>query len=442
MACLQGAPRAAGQPAGTGMSCAERRRTARALFDAAVAAADPARAVSRALGAQPLPAPGPGGRTLIIAFGKAAPAMTRATLGHVTAPWQAICVTQHGNPTSLPDAVTMHHTGHPVPDEAGLAATCTVLDMLDATGPADRVVALISGGGSALLPAPVSGLTLADKIAVNRRLLESGLDIVQMNLVRQQLSRLKGGGLARCAAPAPVTALILSDVIGDDLRAIASGPTAAPIGTAAEAAALLRNVGLWPDLPPAVRAHLAKPAPRAAPPAAADNRLVGSNRFSLDAARTEAQARRIAAHILSDRLTGDVGKAAKAILDAAAAAAPGATLLFGGETTVHLRGAGTGGRNQELALCVALGARARDLPQGWVFLSGGTDGRDGPTDAAGGLVDCGTAGRIAMAGGDAAALLADNDSNRALRLAGDLLITGATGTNVADIQILLMPELG
>ncbi len=352
------------------------------------------------------------------------------------APVEAIVVTNRENARPLPGA-TVLASGHPVPDEAGARAAEAVEKFLAPATEADRVIALISGGGSALLPAPVAGLGLADKVAVNRLLLARGFEITEMNLVRQQLSRLKGGGLLRAAAPAPVTAYILSDVIGDDLRVIASGPTVAPIGGKSEARMLLQSRGVWDELPGTVRAVLDRRDAPSAPLPAATNILVGSNRKSLDAVVAAAGPE---ASIADDRLTGDVGDAAAKIVTAARNAPSGGLicLVFGGETTVTLRGKGLGGRNQELALRVALTMPA--LGRDWVFLSGGTDGRDGPTDAAGGVVDAGTVGRIRASGGDPDALLADNDSNAALSLSGDLLVTGASGTNVADVQILLLGQ--
>jgi hydroxypyruvate reductase len=236
----------------------------------------------------------------------------------------------------------------------------------------------------------------------------------------------------RAAHPAPVTGYILSDVIGDDLRVIASGLTVAPVGSRAEARALLKSKGLWADLPASVQAALERDTVEPPLPAAT-NVLIGSNRKSLEAMQAEAGADAV---IVSDRLEGDVADAAAHILAAAKGAGDRACLIFGGETTVRLKGTGLGGRNQELALRVAMGMP--DLGRPWVFLSGGTDGRDGPTDAAGGVVDAGTVSRIIAAGGDPAALLANNDSHRALSLAGDLLVSGATGTNVADVQVLLL----
>lgn len=274
-----------------------------------------------------------------------------------------------------------------------------------------------------MLPAPVAGVSLAEKMQVSKLLLAGGYSISQMNLVRQHLSRLKGGGFLR--SKAAVHAYILSDVIGDDLRVIASGPTVGPIGTRADAVALLQPI--WADLPLSVQTHLQQPAPElpARPPA--HNHLIASNRHSLNAVVQRG------GRIVNDALIGDVADAARQIAQAARAAPMGAQcLIFGGETTVTLRGTGRGGRNQELALRVAF--ELQDFDREWVFLSGGTDGRDGPTDAAGGIVDPGSLGRMR----DPLADLANNASYDALLSSGDLLRTGGTGTNVADVQIMLI----
>lgn len=394
-----------------------------ALFHIGVQAADPVRAVQHSLNDTPLPA---SDRLYLIAFGKAAIAMTRAALDVLPRPEQALVVTNYENADDLPGA-TVIAAAHPVPDENGLKASEAVEKMLSQTRPTDRVLVLVSGGGSALLPAPTEGLSLSDKAEVNQLLLAGGMDIVAMNAVRQHLSRLKGGGLLRAAQPAPVTALILSDVIGDDLRAIASGPTVAPIAPRAMVVGSSRSSGMWDKLPSAAQEALLRPEADAAA-ITAENRLIGSNRQSLEAMAQACPD----AQILSAALVGDVAEAAKVIVKAVQ---DGQTplALFGGETTVTLTGTGLGGRNQDLALRVAI---ALDGQQGWRFLSAGTDGRDGPTEAAGAIVDGETCARIRAAGGDPQALLANNDSNRALALAGDLLVTGGTGTNVADLQIL------
>lgn len=393
------------------------RAAALRIFQAGVAAADPAAAVDAALDdsvAQP---------ALIIAVGKAAGLMAQAALARF-AGVRTIVVTNYENAKPI-DGAEVFPAGHPVPDENGAKAAQAVIAALRAAG--GPVLALISGGGSALLPAPVPPLTLADKQQVNALLLASGLDITGMNLIRQQLSDLKGGGMLRQAAPHPVTALILSDVVGDDLSVIASGPTVAPIGTAQDAVALLQARGLWEKVPQAVRDHLTAPRGDVALPKAT-NILIGSNGQSVAAMAAAAPE----AHVIATPVEGDVRDAARLIC---AAAGPGIT-LWGGETTVQLQGTGRGGRNQELALLIAQEAAALGWTD-WVCLQGGTDGRDGPTDAAGGLVDQGTLGRIVAAGGDLGALLANNDSYAALALAGDLLITGATGTNVADLGVLI-----
>ncbi len=404
--------------------------TALTLFHAAIDRADPADAVTQHLTKSPLPAPK--GRRIVIAVGKAAVPMMRATLATLPeAPAAALVVTNPENHTDLPGAEVIAGA-HPVPDETSAAAGTRVLDLLSGLSAQDEVLMLISGGGSALMVGPAEGLTLADKAAVNEVLLASGLEINRMNLIRQSLSRLKGGGLLRAAAPARVTALILSDVIGDDLRAIASGPTVAPLGSREDARALLQSEGLWDKLPEAVRNHLDTPdAPQAVPEA--QNILIGSNRFSLEAmqARAEEMGWEVAA--LIDDLIGDVAEAASRVIETATKAPKDrpVALLFGGETTVRLTGSGRGGRNQELALRIA--ERAAELDGDWVFLSGGTDGRDGPTDAAGGLVTPDTWDSIP----NAAALLANNDSYAALKAADALVTVGGTGTNVADVQILL-----
>ncbi len=411
------------------------RDTAKALFSEAIKAADPALALRNYVEKSGLPTPKAGGQTYVIALGKAAPSMLSEALKHISGPHTALAVTHHDNAQNV-DGATVLTAAHPVPDAAGQAAAKRVLDLLSQAGANDRVIALISGGGSALLPAPTPPLTLADKQAVNQLLLESGLDIVEVNMIRQQLSELKGGGFLRHAAPAPVTALILSDVVGDDLRAIASGPTVSPIGTRKAASTLLAKLGLFERLPSAVQSLLSTPQESVTLPRA-DNHLIGGNSQSLEAAYRAADG--WAATILTPPLTGDVEDAAQRVVATAKACdvSEPTLLIFGGETTVTLRGDGRGGRNQELALRVARLA-TDTLACNWVFLSGGTDGRDGPTDASGGLVDGTTLARIKASGHNTDALLANNDSYAALQAAGDLLMTGATGTNVADVQLMLL----
>lgn len=398
--------------------------------------ADPALALRAALQDQPLPALPPEGQTYLVALGKAAVPMMREALNQIPAPRQALAVTNPENCCEIPGARVLAGS-HPIPDRASADAGQAVIDLLAQTSAKDRVIALISGGGSALMVAPAAGLTLADKAAVNRALLASGLEINEMNLIRQQLSQLKGGGLLRQAAPAPVHAYLLSDVIGDDLRAIASGPTVSALGSRAKALSLLKHCGIWENMPEAVKTHLAVEAPKPELPEA-KNFLIGSNRYSLDAMVQAARAAGWETSLVSDHLTGDVGAAAEEILQAAKAVPKDRpiALIFGGETTVRLEGDGRGGRNQELALRLAQRGAA-ELTGDWLFLSGGTDGRDGPTDAAGGIATPKTWDAIIHAGADPAALLANNDSYAALKAADALLITGGTGTNVADVQVYL-----
>jgi len=396
------------------------RAKAKEIFLAGVAAADPFEAVQQALKSAPPQQGAP-----IIAVGKAAIRMAEAALTFGSQPSKVVIVTNPENARDVAGA-TVFAASHPVPDEIGVEAAAAVEAVLHGCKAGEEVLCLISGGGSALLPAPAAGLTLQDKIAVNELLLASGAEIDVMNTVRQQLSRLKGGGMLRAAEPATVRALILSDVVGDDLRAIASGPTVAPLGTANDARDILVEFDLWDRVPEAVRAHLQN-SKSAGPLPAAVNELVGSNALSV-AAMAETAGDQAILH--ETALVGDVADAAAAV----AAMTSTGIHVFGGETTVVLQGNGKGGRNQELALRVAMLLEGKE---GWLYLQGGTDGRDGPTDAAGGIVDGGTVGRIRAAGGDPDALLANNDAYAALGLAGDLLMTGGTGTNVADLGVLI-----
>lgn len=392
----------------------EMRQTATRIFTAGVAAADPFTGVQ---GALPDTAP-----ALILSVGKAARRMAEAALDRF-AGVPTIVVTNAENASPL-EGATVITAGHPVPDEGGAAGARAFIEAIQSTtGP---VLVLVSGGGSALLPAPAGDITLDDKAEVSRLLLASGADIRTMNLLRQQLSLIKGGGLARLCAGRDLRALILSDVVGDDLSTIASGPTVAPLGTRADAIAVLERLNIWDRVAQSVRDWLTR-SDADQPIAEAQNILIGSNAQSVAAMAAEAGV----AHVIPTAIEGDVADAAREICDAAG---EGIT-IWGGETTVTLKGTGRGGRNQELALRIAIEAQARGWTN-WACLQGGSDGRDGPTDAAGGLVDDGTLARIAAAGGDLATLLDNNDSYAALGLAGDLLMTGGTGTNVADLGVL------
>lgn len=397
------------------------------IFKAGVAAADPAAAVKGALAGVALENP------VIISVGKAGRTMAEAALQCLSSD-TVIVVTNYENAKPL-EGAEVRAAAHPVPDANGARAALRVEEALShARG---DVLALISGGGSALLPAPVVGVSLEEKAEVNKLLLASGADIVTMNLVRQQLSRLKGGGLLRAAAPATVTTLVLSDVVTDDTRAIASGPTVSSIGNRAEAAQVLKDYGLWEQVAPSVRAHLERPEPDLGPLPESPLTIVGSNARSV-AAMAEAAKGAGTVYTHATPVEGDVSEAAEVILDIAMAQGGKGLFLFGGETTVKIKGDGLGGRNQELAMRVAMLAEERGIAE-FTFLSGGTDGRDGPTDAAGGLVDSGSLARMREMGVDPNEALERNDSHHALDAAGDLLRIGATGTNVADLQVLWLP---
>lgn len=401
------------------------RETALHMFDAALRAADPAAAVARQL-PQQLPQPDPGGRLGIIALGKAARAMMVAALEHVPSgtAWEGLIVTNEGNAAPL-EGCTCIIGGHPVPNEGSAAAGAAMLRLAEGLGPKDRLLALISGGGSALAVAPRASVTLDDKMQTTQALLASGLDITAMNRIRQRLSALKGGGLARAAHPAPVTALILSDVIGDDLSAVASGPTVPPplMDALDLPAALLQH------LPRSAR-KLLEAAPHEGPAPSARNLLMGSNTQAMRAAADA----RPGTRLLDEPVIGDVAPAAARLIGETHE-----SFVAGGETTVVIKGNGKGGRNQELALRFALLAETQ-LTGEWLFLSAGTDGRDGPTDAAGAIITPDTLAKIRAAGVNPEASLANNDAYHALDAGGALLRIPSTGTNVADIQIFLRPK--
>lgn len=410
------------------------RTKAKSAFLAGVKAADPVGTLGQAFEKQPL-SELKMGKYIIIAVGKAACKMAQSAIDAlpVGANFSAIAVTNYENVMDI-DRCRVFGAAHPVPDANGQVAANEVISLLKNATQDDVVLALISGGSSALLPSPVQGVSLDDKAKVNEVLLHSGFDITNMNLVRQALSNLKGGGFLRYAKPATVRSYILSDVLGDDLRVVGSGPSIGPIGTIADARNLLVETGNFDKMPEGVRTYLETADERPVEPTQMAT-LICSNSQSL-----AAMAESAGAIVMQEPLIGDVNDAATRILaDVEMHQGKGSfALAYGGETTVELTGKGRGGRNQELALLVAEKATRAGLTGTWVFLSGGTDGRDGPTDAAGGLVDGATLERIAAKGGIIADLLTNNDSYAALKLSGDLLMTGATGTNVADLQLFLM----
>jgi len=424
------------------------RQDAAGIFQAGIAAADPYQAVKHYLVPELL---GNCSKVHLIAFGKAACAMIKAATEMIPAEKLAgkgIAVTNYENVTSI-DNVDVFGAGHPLPDAAGLKAAQIIAERVRNAQQDELVLVLVSGGGSALIPYPADQLTLQEKVATTDLLLASGATINQINCVRKHLSQLKGGGLARLAAPAHLHAFILSDVLGDNLSSIASGPTVADDTTYADAIEVFKAKDAWDQVPANVRQHLeqGKLGNIAETPKPGDDvfkntghTLIGSNRISVNAMLQTAQNLGYETKLYSDRLCGEAGEEAeKLVLHAKALTINKATaLLAGGETTVTLKGNGRGGRNQEMALAFALAVEQQCLTGNWAFLSGGTDGRDGPTDAAGGMVDRNTIKRMTQAGLNPIKLLENNDSYTALKTSDDLVITGATGTNVADLQIVLI----
>ena len=372
------------------------------------------------------------GRLIVIALGKAAPAMSSGFADVVPASrLDGVVVTNRAAPAPLPVMVG----GHPLPDAGSVAGGEAALELAGAATVDDLVVCLVSGGGSAILETPASGLELADLIATNETLLRSGADIEEFNAVRKHLSRIKGGQLAAAASDAKLLTLVLSDVVGDPLDAIASGPTVPDPTTYADALAIVHRRGVVDVMPPSVVAHLeaGRDGVIAETPAHPHARshvvIVGNGRLAAEAALVAATEKGWESRVVATDLTGEARAVAADLL-----AADGPTCeIYAGETTVTVTGGGTGGRNQEAALAAAI---ALDGREDITFLAGGTDGIDGPTSAAGAVVDGTTVSRGAAAGLDAEASLADNDAHRFLEAAGDLLITGPTGTNVGDLWLV------
>jgi len=409
-----------------------------ALFAHAVAKAQPALAVRLNL------PPMPRGRTIVIGAGKASAQMARAFEEAWSGPLSGLVVTRYGYAVPC-ERIEIVEAAHPVPDEAGFLAARRMMEAVSGLSHDDLVVALISGGGSALLPAPASGLTLDDEQAINRALLASGAPIAVMNLIRNQFSTIKGGRLAAHAVPARVATLVVSDVPGDDPAVVASGPTIALSGTR-ELARKYATLYHLP-LPPAAAALLegdANPAPLHGDPIFAANsvRTIASAALSLESAAELARGQGLAAAILSDSIEGesrDVAQVHAAIAREIAARNRPFTkpvvLLSGGETTVTLRGKGRGGRNAEFLLAFAI---AIDGIEGITALAADTDGIDGSEDNAGAYADGSTATRLRKAGIDPLAALANNDAYSAFAAIGDLLVTGPTGTNVNDFRAILI----
>jgi glycerate 2-kinase len=344
----------------------------------------------------------------------------------------------------LPGArIEIVEAGHPVPDDRGLAASARLLELAASATADDLVVFLVSGGGSALTPAPAPPVTLAEKQAVTRLLLAAGATINELNAVRKHLSRFKGGLLARAAAPATVLTLALSDVIDDPLDVIASGPTAPDPTTFVDALEVLERRGVLDRAPRSIVERLREGAvgavaetPKPGDPvfARVTNLVIGNNSLVVEAAAAEAERLGYRPHVLTRALQGEARDVARSLVARARALPRSSALIAGGETTVTVRGAGQGGRCQEFALAAALALGAEES---LVVLAAGTDGTDGPTDAAGGLVDAGTLARGRAAGADADRALLDNDAHRFLTAAGDCVVSGPTNTNLLDLYLIL-----
>ena len=393
-------------------------------------------------------------RILVVGAGKAVAPMAKAIedlLGNRIAGGVIVVKDEHGLPLKK---IKVCEASHPVPDKRGVQGTEDILALVEKAGARDLVICLISGGGSALLIAPVKDISLEDKQMATKLLLASGATIHEFNTVRKHLSRAKGGRLAQVAYPATLTSLILSDVVGDDLDVIASGPTVPDSSTFQDAEQILKGYGIWDQLAESIRNHMVngssgriEETPQSDNPAfqKCSQVLVGTNLQALKAAAKTAEEIGYHPIILSSKVEGEAREVAKffAAIGREALASknpmnPPVCALCGGETTVTLKGDGRGGRNQEFALAASLAIEGLD---DIVVLSGGTDGNDGPTDAAGAIVDGTTVARARENDLDPKDFLRRNDSYSFFKKLDDLVMTGPTRTNVMDIYMLLAGRL-
>jgi glycerate 2-kinase len=409
------------------------------IFKAAVAAADPELTIRKHLPQKPK------GRMIVVGAGKGSAQMAAALEKAWDGPLDGVVVTRYGYGAPA-NRIHVIEAAHPVPDAAGLAASQVLLDRVTDLSAGDLVIALISGGGSALLPSPPAGLTLADEIAVNQALLASGAPISAMNTLRKHISTIKGGRLAAAAYPAKVVSLVVSDIPGDNPALVASGPTVPDGSSRTDALSIVETYRM--KLPAVVMAHLNSPAADAPSPddprfARNEVHLIASAAVSLEAAAAEARRQGIDAMILSDSIEGearDVGAVHAAIArEVAARDRPfrkPVLILSGGETTVTLRKkSGKGGRNSEFLLSFAIGV---DGLHNVHAFAADTDGIDGSEDNAGAFADGSSVARMRTAGIDAKATLAGNDAWTAFHVVGDLFVPGPTGTNVNDLRAILV----
>ena len=390
-------------------------------------------------------------RILVVGAGKATAPMAKAVedlLGDRISEGVVVVKDEHGLPLKK---IKVCEASHPVPDKRGVQGTEEILSLVENAGERDLIICLISGGGSALLIAPVREISLEDKQNATKLLLACGATIHEINTVRKHLSRAKGGRFAQMANPATITSLILSDVVGDDLDVIASGPTVPDSSTFQNAEQILKGYGIWDQLASSVRSYIEKGSsgqiedtPKSDNPAflKCSQVLVGTNLHALKAAGEAAESLGYRTLILSSKVEGEAREVArfytavaKEIIESNYPMEPPVCVLAGGETTVTIRGDGLGGRNQEFALAAALMIKELD---NLVVLSGGTDGTDGPTDAAGAIADGATVARALEKGLDPKDYLKRNDSYNLFQKLEDLLITGPTRTNVMDMYMLLV----
>jgi glycerate 2-kinase len=422
------------------------RKQALAIFKAALRAADPGDAVARHLEQEDLTRYR---HIYVVGAGKAGVSMARAAervLGRRIA--RGLLNVKYGHTAKL-RRVELNECGHPVPDRNGVEGARRIAEIAASAGAEDLVLCLISGGASALLPLPADPVTLDEKQETTKLLLACGADIHEINAVRKHISRIKGGQLARLASPATVLSLLLSDVIGDDLDVIGSGPTAPDASTFARARDILGKYGIFDRVPAAVRERIERgvrgevpetPKPHDPVFARVRNLVVGSNRLAVSQAFAAARELGFRALVLSTFVEGETREVArmhaaiaKEIVASGRPLKPPACVITGGETTVTLRGEGLGGRNQEFVLAAAIDiAGLRNV----VILSAGTDGSDGPTDAAGAIAD----GRTLARNPRAPEFLARNDSYHYFEGLGDLIVTGPTHTNVMDVRLILVGE--
>jgi hydroxypyruvate reductase len=422
------------------------RRQALAIFKAALRAANPAEAVARRLAREDL---GRYRHIYVVGAGKAGASMARAAervLGRRIA--RGLVNVKYGHIAGL-RRIELHECGHPVPDQRGVEGARRIAEIAAGAGPEDLVLCLISGGASALLPLPADPIALHEKQEVTKLLLACGASIHEINAVRKHISQIKGGQLARWAHPAQVLSLLLSDVIGDDLDVIGSGPTAPDASTFALARAVFEKYGIFERVPASVRERIEHGCHGRIPETPKQgeaiftrvrNVVIGSNRLAVDAAAAHARQLGFRTLVLSTFVEGETREIArmhaaiaKEIVHAGRPLKPPACVITGGETTVTLRGDGLGGRNQEFVLSAAIDISG--LPN-VVVLSAGTDGSDGPTNAAGAIAD----GRTLARNPRAPEFLARNDSYRYFEGLGDLLVTGPTNTNVMDVRLILVGE--